>query len=191
MPSPHQEKIKMINNKVALVEPDRNALLKTDLQSSIAKLEEVWEGHRDAGDIEKNMGILIIFKKRNGDDVDMSLYIYIFHWYFINGDSSGYSSINVSMLMLFPDAVSSLWHVLACCVQARWAPWSMSCGRPFRLIIIMRSLGFELVYGGISMYWRMKSGLGTPNGSQSDGFKAQMTSPQKSARADVIACTVR
>lgn len=38
------EKIKMINNKVALVEPDRNALLKTDLQSSIAKLEEVWEG---------------------------------------------------------------------------------------------------------------------------------------------------
>lgn len=79
----------MINNKVALVEPDRNALLKTDLQSSIAKLEEVWEGHRDAGDIEKNMGILIIFKKRNGDDVDMSLYIYIhipliFHqWRFI------------------------------------------------------------------------------------------------------------
>jgi hypothetical protein len=78
MPSPHQEKIKMINNKVALVEPDRNALLKTDLQSSIAKLEEVWEGHRDAGDIEKNMGILIIFKKRNGDDVDMSLYIYTY-----------------------------------------------------------------------------------------------------------------
>ena len=36
----------MINNKVALVEPDRNALLKTDLQNSIAKLEEVWEGHR-------------------------------------------------------------------------------------------------------------------------------------------------
>jgi len=38
------EKIKMINDKVATVEPDRNALLKTDLQSSIAKLEEVWEG---------------------------------------------------------------------------------------------------------------------------------------------------
>ena len=34
----------MINDKVATVEPDRNALLKTDLQSSIAKLEEVWEG---------------------------------------------------------------------------------------------------------------------------------------------------
>ncbi|CAE7637165.1 unnamed protein product, partial [Symbiodinium pilosum] len=38
------EKIKMINERVAAVEPGRSGLLKSDLQSSIAKLEEVWEG---------------------------------------------------------------------------------------------------------------------------------------------------
>lgn len=40
-----QEKIKMINDKVAAVEPEKGVLLKTDLQGSISKLEEVWEGH--------------------------------------------------------------------------------------------------------------------------------------------------
>eukprot|EP00434_Breviolum_minutum_P010459 symbB.v1.2.009224.t1/scaffold582.1/size184522/10 len=38
------EKIKMINDRVTAVEPNKNGVLKTELQSSIAKLEEVWEG---------------------------------------------------------------------------------------------------------------------------------------------------
>ena len=40
-----QDKIKMIKDKVAAVEPEKGVLLKTDLQGSISKLEEVWEGH--------------------------------------------------------------------------------------------------------------------------------------------------
>lgn len=35
----------MIKDKVAAVEPEKGVLLKTDLQGSISKLEEVWEGH--------------------------------------------------------------------------------------------------------------------------------------------------
>lgn len=38
------EKIKMINERVSAVEPSRNGVLKTELQTSITKLEEVWEG---------------------------------------------------------------------------------------------------------------------------------------------------
>ena len=38
------EKIKMINEKVAAVEPAHQGLPRSELSNSIAKLEEVWEG---------------------------------------------------------------------------------------------------------------------------------------------------
>ena len=49
--SASQEKIKLINDKVAQVEPKTGGLLKTELQASITKLEEVWEGHLAARSI--------------------------------------------------------------------------------------------------------------------------------------------
>ncbi|CAK9091284.1 Hypothetical protein SCF082_LOCUS43010 [Durusdinium trenchii] len=59
------EKIKMINDRVAAVEPGRNALLKTDLQASIAKLEEVWEG--EVGTLKHELWQTIQAHNHNAD----------------------------------------------------------------------------------------------------------------------------
>jgi len=59
------EKIKMINERVAGIEPGRNGLLKSDLQSSIAKLEEVWEG--EVGTLKHELWQTIQAHNHNAD----------------------------------------------------------------------------------------------------------------------------
>ncbi|CAJ1446683.1 unnamed protein product [Effrenium voratum] len=59
------EKIKMINDKVAAVEPGSSGLLKSDLQSSIAKLEEVWEG--EVGTLKHELWQTIQAHNHNAD----------------------------------------------------------------------------------------------------------------------------
>lgn len=59
------EKIKLINDKVAQVEPSAKGLLKTDLQASIAKLEEVWEG--EVGTLKHELWQTIQAHNHNAD----------------------------------------------------------------------------------------------------------------------------
>jgi len=59
------EKIKMINDRVAQLEPGRSGLLKSELQSSIAKLEEVWEG--EVGTLKHELWQTIQAHNHNAD----------------------------------------------------------------------------------------------------------------------------
>lgn len=59
------EKIKLINDKVAQVEPKTGGLLKTELQASITKLEEVWEG--EVGTLKQELWQTIQAHNHNAD----------------------------------------------------------------------------------------------------------------------------
>lgn len=59
------EKIKMINDRVAQSERGQTGLLKTDLQNSIAKLEEVWEG--EVGTLKHELWQTIQAHNHNAD----------------------------------------------------------------------------------------------------------------------------
>jgi uncharacterized protein YukE len=60
-----QDKIKMITERVARLEPGSGGLLKTDLQKSIAKLEEVWEG--EVGTLKHELWQTIQAHNHNAD----------------------------------------------------------------------------------------------------------------------------
>eukprot|EP00435_Cladocopium_sp_Y103_P015511 s2460_g3.t2 len=60
-----EEKIKLINDKVAQVEPKTGGLLKTELQASITKLEEVWEG--EVGTLKQELWQTIQAHNHNAD----------------------------------------------------------------------------------------------------------------------------
>lgn len=60
-----QEKIKMITERVARLEPGSGGLLKADLQKSIAKLEEVWEG--EVGTLKHELWQTIQAHNHNAD----------------------------------------------------------------------------------------------------------------------------
>jgi len=59
------EKIKMTTDRVAALEPGRTGLLKSDLQTSIAKLEEVWEG--EVGTLKHELWQTIQAHNHNAD----------------------------------------------------------------------------------------------------------------------------
>lgn len=59
------EKIKMTTERVAAMEPGRNGLLKSDLQTSITKLEEVWEG--EVGTLKHELWQTIQAHNHNAD----------------------------------------------------------------------------------------------------------------------------
>lgn len=59
------EKIKMTTERVAGLEPGRNGLLKSDLQTSITKLEEVWEG--EVGTLKHELWQTIQAHNHNAD----------------------------------------------------------------------------------------------------------------------------
>jgi len=59
------EKIKMVNDRVAQIDTAGGGLLKSDLQNSIAKLEEVWEG--EVGTLKHELWHTIQAHNHNAD----------------------------------------------------------------------------------------------------------------------------
>eukprot|EP00930_Biecheleria_cincta_P008762 TRINITY_DN110317_c0_g1_i1.p1 TRINITY_DN110317_c0_g1~~TRINITY_DN110317_c0_g1_i1.p1 ORF type:complete len:294 (-),score=83.21 TRINITY_DN110317_c0_g1_i1:125-1006(-) len=59
------EKIRMTTERVAALEPGRHGLLKSDLQASITKLEEVWEG--EVGTLKHELWQTIQAHNHNAD----------------------------------------------------------------------------------------------------------------------------
>merc|ERR1719473_1796101 len=59
------EKIKMVTERVNRLEPTHAGLLKSDLQKSIAKLEEVWEG--EVGSLKHELWQTIQAHNHNAD----------------------------------------------------------------------------------------------------------------------------